>query len=495
MRRRLKTRVSNSGKLLNEIRGVFMTDGRNFSSDLMTGLPRIIVPVNRDHTYLFLYRKDGDRMVELSYGIPENNQFPEGVDWTVSRVDITNNKFYITINPNSERARVNGIIAGAYRVGAGIEDDGEYIDFEFNPNNAMTTLNDSQFVDGKIGTGPIGTTTYFLDGSRRISQATDDLGLEIPPQNNGGNGKTQPYPGEEDGKTQPYPGEVEKDTVNEWHPPAEGVDPGTSANTEGDRQVEEEVQEHVEETGNTSTRTGTLIFKNFPPCGELTINGEKYESELWYRNDISYGIVKDVPRGNCDIEIKFGEIVFSDSVELRGRSARVFVDVFPIIYLIGLRRNWGVNIDGTSVPCIHDIVRNLSIIVAPKAGNQAFTIKLPDSKTKEFELDIPIGYTVIMLDRYPVVGEEPEDSTQFWARRRAPRRMPPREQPIFVVDPTYEDRFDRRRHRDVEHGYGGMIDPYGEYTRGAGNLSKEKSALPFVAAAVASYFIWKALRK
>lgn len=487
MRRRLKARVSNSGKLLNEIRGVFMTDGRNFSSDLMTGLPRIIVPVNRDHTDLFLYRKDGNRMIELSYGVPENNQFPEGVDWTVSRVDITNNKFYITINPNSERARVNGVISGAYRVGAGIEDNGEYIDFEFNPNIAMTTLNDSQFVDGKIGTGPIGTTTYFLDGSRRISQATDDLGLEIPPQNNGGNGKTQPYPGE-----------IEKDTVNEWHPPAEGVDPGTSANTEGDRQVEEEVQEHVEETGNTSTRTGTLIFKNFPPCGELTINGEKYESELWYRNDISYGIVKNVPRGNCDIEIKFGEITFADSVELRGRSARVFVDVFPIIYLIGLRRNWGVNIDGTSVPCIHDIVRNLSIIVAPKAGNQAFTIKLPDSKTKEFELDIPIGYTVIMLDRYPVVGEEPVDSTEFWTERRVPRRqrrMPERVQPTVLIDPSYEDRFDRRRHRDVEHGYGGMIDPYGEYTMGAGNLSKVQSAVPYVVAAVAGYIMWKTIKK
>lgn len=484
MRKRLRPRVLSSGKLLDEIRGVFMTNGRNSSSDLITGLPKIAVPVNSNHADLFLYRRDGDRMTELAFGEPVNNSFPDGVDWTVSRIDANNNKFYITINPNSERAMVNGVIAGAYRVGAGVEDDGEYIDFDFNPVTIVTTLTDSQFVDGKIGTGPVGTTTYFLDGSRRISQATDDLGLDIPPQNNGGNGKTLPYPGG-DGK----------DTVNEWHPPAEGVDPGTSANTEGDRQVEEEVQEHVEETGNTSTRTGTLIFKNFPPCGELIINGEKYESELWYRNDISYGIVKNVPRGNCDIEIKFGEITFADSVELRGRSARVFVDVFPIIYLVGLRKNWGVNIDGTSVPCIHDIVRNLSIIVAPKAGNQSFTIKLPEGRTKEFELDIPVGYTVIMLDRYPTSGEEPEDSTQFWTRRRAPRRMPPREQPIFVVDPSYEDRFERRRHRDVEHGYGGMIDPYGEYTRGAGNLSKVQSAVPFVVAAVAGYVMWKTLKK
>ena len=487
MRRRLKARVSNSGKLLNEIRGVF--EGRDASYDLATELPKILVPVNTRHNDLYLYRRDNGEMIELSYGIVDGNNWPDGTDWTVARFDPINSRFYISINPSSVRASINGSIAGGYRVGAGVGDDGEYIDFDFSPGTLVTILRDDQFVDGKIGTGPVGTTTYFLDGSRRISQATDDLGLDIPTQNNGGSGN---------GKTQPYPGEVEKDTVNEWHPPAEGVDPGTSANTEGDRQVEEEVQEHVEETGNTSTRTGTLIFKNFPPCGELTINGEKYESELWYRNDISYGIVKNVPRGNCDIEIKFGEITFADSVELRGRSARVFVDVFPIIYLIGLRRNWGVNIDGTSVPCIHDIVRNLSIIVAPKAGNQAFTIKMPDSKTKEFELDIPIGYTVIMLDRYPVVGEEPVDSTEFWTERRVPRRqrrMPPREQPIFVVDPTYEDRFDRRRHRDVEHGYGGMIDPYGEYTRGAGNLSKEKSALPFVAAAVASYFIWKALKK
>jgi hypothetical protein len=118
MRKRLRPRVLSSGKLLDEIRGVFMTNGRNFSSDLITGLPKIAVPVNSNHTDLFLYRRDGDRMTELAFGEPINNSFPDGVDWTVSRIDANNNKFYITINPNSERAMVNGVIAGAYRVGA-----------------------------------------------------------------------------------------------------------------------------------------------------------------------------------------------------------------------------------------------------------------------------------------------------------------------------------------------------------------------------------------
>ena len=490
MRKRLRTKTA--GKLLNEIRSVFMSNGNTFESDLATGLPKIVVPVDTNHTDLFLYRVDGNRMTELSYGVPDNGNWGDDVDWTVSRVNINDGSFYVTLNPNSQRARVNGSLAGAYRVGAGVEDNGEYIDFTLNPSNALTNLREDQYITGAIGIGPIGTTTYFLDGSRRKSRANDDSGLNIPPQNNGvsGNG----------GKNQPNPNDLpEKDTVNEWHPPAEGVDGGDSANTPEDIDVEDEVQEKEDESGSEEPQKGTLIFKNFPPCGDITINGKKYEADLWYRNDISYGIVKRVPYGPNEVSITFGGITFEDTIDLGGRTERVFLDMFPIVYFIGLKKNWGVNINDTSVPCIHDIYSNLAIITAPNEGMQKFTIKMGGKNRKEFDMNIPIGYTVINLDRYETDSEE-KDSTQFWTEkqrvpRRAPRMAPPREQPTILIDPSYEDRFDRRRHRDIDSGPGGYIDPFGEYTMGAGRLSSAKSMLPFMAGVLVGYLAYKSVKK